>query len=69
MTNMTTSKVVRIVTRNVGTHFGTVADVYAVKGGRRGRKPLHTTDTKPYGFTVAARESAEGWCEKHGFSY
>ena len=53
---------IKIKTYNVGVNFGVEASV------KFGRKTLYTTDTYPRGCTDQAREAAEVWAAKHGYT-
>ena len=53
----------RITLRDVGAHFGSVAEVRYRKGGRL----IHTTDPRPYGYYHAAYCAAVRWAIDHGY--
>lgn len=54
---------VKIVTRTVGQAFATIGDILDARTGKR----LATGQERPYGFTTAARDSAESVAEKNGW--
>lgn len=56
------SKQVNIETRTVGQSFGTEATVKFMNNRR-----IHTTETFPYGNSVAAYSAARRWATEHGF--
>ena len=63
MTTTKESTRVTISTISVGVHFGTAGQVR-----RRGRV-IHTTDPRPYGFTVAAMDDARSWAIDQGYTH